>query len=209
MVKYVLHYLKANGRGESIRLAFVLAGVDFEEVNVEFSEWEKTRDRFPTRFVPVLEVDGKMLSQSKAILRYLAQEFGLYGKTNLEAAFIDQAIDMVEDIWAAANRIFDGLDVVLKAKAELFLREIIPSIYASLERLLALEVAGDFFVGNSITAADLFFFGAVDFVNVLSRGANSLEKFPKLDALRRRIAANPRIAARLATRPPEASFTEK
>ncbi|XP_022087459.1 hematopoietic prostaglandin D synthase-like [Acanthaster planci] len=208
MVKYVLHYFKANGRAESIRLAFKLAGVDCEEVNIEFSEWPKIKNRYPTREVPALEVNGQMLCQSKAILRYLAQEFGLYGKTNLEAAFIDQAIDMVEDIWAAANHTFGGADIILKDKAEPFLREIIPSIYASLERLLALEVAGDFFVGNSITAADLFFFTAIDFVDVMSKGANSLEKFPKLDALKRRIAANPKIAAWLDVRPPEATFKE-
>ncbi|XP_022087473.1 glutathione S-transferase 1-like [Acanthaster planci] len=110
MVKYVLHYFKAHGRGESIRLAFKLAGVDFEEVNFTFPEWPKLKDKFPTQQTPALEVDGKMLCQSKAILRYLAKEFGFDGKTNLECAFIDQVVDTVEDIWSAANSVFRGPD---------------------------------------------------------------------------------------------------
>ncbi|XP_022087495.1 probable glutathione S-transferase 6 [Acanthaster planci] len=131
MVKYVLHYFKGQVRGESIRLAFKLAEVDFEEKNFDFSEWPTFKPNYPTQQVPVLEVDGKMIGQSKAILRW-------------------------------------------------------PK--------------------NSITITDLFFFTAVDFVDVMSRGANSLEKFPKLGALKSRIAANPKIAAWLAVRPPDAGF---
>ncbi|XP_022087460.1 S-crystallin 4-like isoform X1 [Acanthaster planci] len=207
MVKYVLHYYKAQGRAESIRLAFKLAGVEFEEVNFTFSEWPEIKDKYPTQQTPALEVDGKMLCQSKTILRYLAKEFGFQGKTNLECAFINQAMDVVEDIWAEANIVFQGPKESRAERAAHFLKETVPLVYATLERSLTMEPAGNFFVGNSITAADLFFFTAVDFVNVLSKGANSLEKFPKLDALKRRIAANPKIAAWLAVRPPEISLS--
>ncbi|XP_022112172.1 S-crystallin SL11-like [Acanthaster planci] len=203
MVKYVLHYFKARGRAESIRLAFKLAEIDFEEVNFDFSEWPKYKANYPTQQVPVLEVDGRMFGQSKAILRYLAKEFGLYGKTNIETAFIDQAIDMVEDIWAPFNAIFTAPLGSKAEKVEKFLAETVPKVYQALERLLGLEVAGDFFVGKTITAADLFFFTAVDLVDHMSKGANSLENHPKLDALKGRIAANPKIAAWLAVRPPE------
>ena len=44
MVKYVLHFFRANARGESIRMAFKLAGVDFEEVTIEFSDWPEQKD---------------------------------------------------------------------------------------------------------------------------------------------------------------------
>ncbi|XP_038079039.1 hematopoietic prostaglandin D synthase-like [Patiria miniata] len=210
MVKYVLHYFKANVRAESIRLAFKLGGVDFEEVNFEMSEWPKLKPKYPTRQVPVLEVDGKMIGQTKAILRYLAKEFGLYGKTPLEAAYIDQAMDTVEDIWPEFENIFRVPFASQAAKAVTFLKDKVPPVYEALERLLDLEQAGDFFVGNSITAADIFFFGAVDVVNATAKawakGANSLEKYPKLTALMSRIAANPKIAAWLAVQPAEVSF---
>ncbi|XP_038061248.1 hematopoietic prostaglandin D synthase-like isoform X3 [Patiria miniata] len=206
MVKYVLHYFKAQGRAESIRLAFKLAGVDYDEKSFEFADWPKLKPTFPTQQTPSLEVDGKMICQSKAILRYLAREFGFYGKTSLDAAFIDQAIDAVEDIWTAGDIIFHGPAESRPEKIEKFLKDVVPPIYATLERLIGQKQAGDFFVGNSITAADLFFFTAVDMVNVLSKGANSVEKYPKLVALKSRIAANPKIAAWLAVRPPEATL---
>ncbi|XP_038061241.1 hematopoietic prostaglandin D synthase-like [Patiria miniata] len=206
MVKYVLHYFKVHGRGESIRLAFKLAGVDYEERNFEFADWPKFKPTFPTQQVPALEVDGQMICQSKAILRYLAREFGFYGKTSLDAAFIDQALDTIEDMWSELNVVFHGPPESRPERMERFLKDVVPPIYATLERLLAQEQAGEFFVGNSITAADLFFFTAVDMANHISKGANTLEKCPKLSALKERIAANPKIAAWLAVRPPEATF---
>ncbi|XP_038061249.1 hematopoietic prostaglandin D synthase-like [Patiria miniata] len=206
MVKYVLHYFKGHGRAESIRLAFKLAGVDYEEKNYEFADWPKLKPNYVTQQTPALEVDGTMICQSKAVLRYLAREFGFYGKTSLDAAFIDQAIDAVEDIWSELNPVFHGPRESMPQRIEKFLKDVVPPIYATLERLIGQKQAGDFFVGNSITAADLFFFTAVDMVNVLSKGANSLEKYPKLVALKSRIAANPKIAAWLAVRPPEATF---
>ncbi|XP_038061245.1 hematopoietic prostaglandin D synthase-like [Patiria miniata] len=207
MVKYVLHYFKGvNSRAESIRLAFKLAGVDYEEKNFERADWPKLKPNYVTQETPSLEVDGQMICQSKALLRYLAREFGFYGKTSLDAAFIDQALDTVEDIWSEANHVFHGPQESKPERLDKFLKEWVPSIYACLERLIGQNHAGDFFVGNSISIADLFFFTAVDFVDVVSKGANSLEKFPKLVALKSRIAANPKIAAWLAVRPPEATF---
>ncbi|XP_021339566.1 glutathione S-transferase-like [Mizuhopecten yessoensis] len=51
----------------------------------------------PTGQLPVLEVDGKQLSQSMAIARYVGREFGLAGKNNLEQCMVDQVIDTASD----------------------------------------------------------------------------------------------------------------
>ena len=52
----------------------------------------------PLGVMPVLEYDGEVLSQSKTIARFLAKEFGIAGKTNLEQAKADMIVDMVTDI---------------------------------------------------------------------------------------------------------------
>uniref|UniRef100_A0A914DNT2 glutathione transferase n=1 Tax=Acrobeloides nanus TaxID=290746 RepID=A0A914DNT2_9BILA len=49
--------------------------------------------------VPVLEVDGKTLSQSSAINRYLARKYGLAGKDDFEAAQIDAVADFHKDVY--------------------------------------------------------------------------------------------------------------
>ena len=48
--------------------------------------------------VPVLEVDGKVLSQSNAIARYIASEHGLTGNDAWDAAVCDQWIDALMDV---------------------------------------------------------------------------------------------------------------
>ena len=54
--------------------------------------------------LPVLEVDGAIISQSMAIARYLANEFGLAGDSNMVKAQIDEVVDVVNDIQAAMVR---------------------------------------------------------------------------------------------------------
>jgi glutathione S-transferase len=48
----------------------------------------------------MLEVDGKQLFQSGAILRYLANKFGLAGKNDLEKAKVDEVYDFFKDVYA-------------------------------------------------------------------------------------------------------------
>ena len=52
----------------------------------------------PINVVPVLEYDGEVISQSKTIARFLAKEFGIAGKTNVQQAKADMIVDCVTDI---------------------------------------------------------------------------------------------------------------
>ena len=47
--------------------------------------------------MPVLEVDGKTISQSMAIARFLARRYKLAGKTDLEEAEADAIVDFMSD----------------------------------------------------------------------------------------------------------------
>ena len=48
--------------------------------------------------LPELEFDGETLGQSHSIARFLAREFGLAGKTNVEAAKADGIVDAGIDL---------------------------------------------------------------------------------------------------------------
>ena len=52
--------------------------------------------------LPELEFDGETLGQSHSIARFLAKEFGLAGKTNVEAAKADGIVEAGKDIVEAA-----------------------------------------------------------------------------------------------------------
>ena len=51
----------------------------------------------PWGILPALEYDGKKLVQSISIARFVAREFGLAGKNNLEAAQADMLVDCMSD----------------------------------------------------------------------------------------------------------------
>jgi len=52
----------------------------------------------PMQQVPILEIDGKVYHQSKAISRFIAKKGNLYGSNELEAMEIDATVDSIEDI---------------------------------------------------------------------------------------------------------------
>ena len=52
----------------------------------------------PLGQIPILEFDGTTISQSLTIARFLAKEFGLAGKNNLEQAQAEMIIDAGNDL---------------------------------------------------------------------------------------------------------------
>lgn len=47
--------------------------------------------------MPLLEVDGKVVYQSGAIMRYLSRRFGLAGSNDWEALLIETVADTITD----------------------------------------------------------------------------------------------------------------
>jgi glutathione S-transferase len=52
----------------------------------------------PNGSVPVLEYNGETIIQSISIARFLAREFKLVGKNNIEAAKADAIVDACTDV---------------------------------------------------------------------------------------------------------------
>ncbi|XP_077093640.1 glutathione S-transferase 3-like [Siphateles boraxobius] len=87
--KVVLHYFNGRGKMESIRWLLAAAGVEFEEVFLTKREhYEKLLNDGALMFqqVPLVEIDGMQLVQSKPILNYIAGKYNLYGKDLKERA---------------------------------------------------------------------------------------------------------------------------
>ncbi|KAM9476762.1 glutathione S-transferase A4-like [Clarias gariepinus] len=90
--KVVLHYFNGRGKMESIRWLLAVAGVEFEEVHLTTNEqYQKLVDDGVLTFhqVPLVEIDGMKLIQTKAILNYIAGKYNLYGKDIKERVMID------------------------------------------------------------------------------------------------------------------------
>uniref|UniRef100_H2ZLT1 glutathione transferase n=1 Tax=Ciona savignyi TaxID=51511 RepID=H2ZLT1_CIOSA len=193
MPSYKLYYFPLKGRAEVIRLLFAQAGVELEDIRINFEEWPARKHEMPFGQMPVLEVDGKKICQSAAIGRYVAREFNLGGKDSFSAAKSDEFSDAVMDImmklpWTEKD---EEKKKVLMATA---LNETIPPMLATLEGLLE----GDFYAGE-FTVGDIVLASSAD--HLLSLKPDILDPTPKLKALKERVFAMPNIAKYLATRP--------
>lgn len=91
-----LHYFDGRGRAECIRWALAAAGVSVEEpLYTTHAQWNEIKNAgmLPLNQFPLLEVDGKRLTQSQACVRYIARAAGLYGENDDHAYKIDLIID--------------------------------------------------------------------------------------------------------------------
>ncbi|NWX93906.1 GSTA1 transferase, partial [Nothoprocta pentlandii] len=78
-----LHYINGRGRMETIRWLLAAAGVEFEEVYVETrDDLLRLQNSGVLMFqqVPMVEMDGMKLVQSRAICNYISAKHNLYGK---------------------------------------------------------------------------------------------------------------------------------
>lgn len=87
--KPLFHYDEARGRMESVRWLLAAAGVEYEEKFIHTNEdLEKLRSDGVLMFqqVPMMEVDGMKLVQTRAIMNYFSSKYNLYGKDMKERA---------------------------------------------------------------------------------------------------------------------------
>jgi glutathione S-transferase len=70
--KIKLSYFDIEGAAEPIRLALVLAGIDFEDDRIKFPEWAALKPTTPYGQLPLMTIDdGPVRTQSGAMLRYV------------------------------------------------------------------------------------------------------------------------------------------
>ncbi len=92
MVQYKLLYFNGRGLAELSRYILAIAGQEYEDARFEFSEWAAIKPTTPFGQVPLLEIKEENsvthISQSNAIARFLANKFGLAGKTDIEKVYL-------------------------------------------------------------------------------------------------------------------------
>ncbi|XP_031291372.1 glutathione S-transferase A4 [Camelus dromedarius] len=178
---------------ESIHWLLAAAGVEFEEEFLETREqYEKLQKDGHLLFgqVPLVEIDGMVLTQTRAILSYLAAKYNLRGKDLKEAVRIDMYADGTLDLMMMiAQAVFkppeekeeDLALVVQKAKTRYF---------PVFEKILK-DHGEDFLVGNTFSWADIQLLEAILMVEELN--ASVLSDFPLLKAFKTRISNMPTI----------------
>ncbi len=199
MTQFKLTYFDIDGgRGEPIRLALHIGGIEFEDVRLTFSEFSEARQSFRFHALPVLEIDGRPVTQSTSLARFVGKKVGLYPTDDLQALYCDEAMDACEDLSHAIGNTFGLKDDELKQAREELVQGPLATYIKGLDGLLA-RGGGQFFADGCMTVADLKVFvqtralakGVLDHVPTdIVEGLA-----PSLAAHRDRITNDPRITA--------------
>jgi len=201
MSTYKLTYFNGRGRAEVSRLIFAAAGQEFEDNRVERSDWPSLKAQTPLGQMPVLEYDGVKLPQSMAVARFLAKQFHLAGKDNLEQAKVDAVVDTISDLFAKFVTARTEKDETKKQElTKSLVTEEFPKHFQNLEVLGKLYGdGGAFFVGKKLTWADLLFYTVGE--ALLAVDENCLNNHTWLKKNRAEVEKQPKIAEYLKSRP--------
>lgn len=203
MPTIALTYFDSPGRAEPIRVALRISGLPFEDRRLKFPDFmaAKAGGSLPLGQVPVLEVDGVRITQTGAILRYVARigDSSLYPSDPWAALLVDSAIDTMND--TLSHLLLPSLferdpQKKLAMRAELAAGPL-PPVLRYVEGLVE-RSGGPFVAGAAMSIADLVV--AVQVQQIRSGGLDGLntahlEPFPRLLALADAYLAEPRIAA--------------
>lgn len=204
MTNYKLTYFDFDGgRGEPVRIAFHHGGIEFEDDRISFEEFMKTRESARFNSVPTMEIDGKTLTQTNAMLRYVGKKVGLYPEDEMQAFFCDEPMEAVEDMLHRIVATFGLEGEELRKAREELAAGWLKTFIKGLDELLA-RGGGEYFADNRLTVADLKVF-----VQMRSLANGTLDHVPTdfveqiapaLAAHRDRVAADPIITAYYAAR---------
>uniref|UniRef100_A0A8V0XH39 glutathione transferase n=1 Tax=Gallus gallus TaxID=9031 RepID=A0A8V0XH39_CHICK len=191
--KPVLHYANTRGRMESVRWLLAAAGVEFEEKFLEKKEdLQKLKSDGSLLFqqVPMVEIDGMKMVQTRAILNYIAGKYNLYGKDLKERALIDMYVEGLADLYELIM-----MNVVQPAdKKEEHLANALDKAanryFPVFEKVLK-DHGHDFLVGNKLSRADVHLLETILVVEEFKPDA--LAKFPLLQSFKARMSNMPNI----------------
>lgn len=143
-----------GGRAEPIRLALHLGGIAFEDARFAPADFAEIRKTTPLNQVPVLHIDGRVVTQSDAIARYVGKLAGLYPADALQALLCDEVLGALEDVNVKIGATFGLQGEALKTARDALATDTLPRYLRWLERQLDAH-GGAYFADNRLTIADL------------------------------------------------------
>ena len=196
MARYRLYCVGGSGNSFKVALFLNIAGLDWEPVGVDFAGGQ-TRDpgwRAATNAmgeVPVLEVDGKRMSQSGAILTWLAETHGVFGPANDEEKFETLCWLLFDNHKFtgnfAAHRALHSKALDAPPAAHAYMRARTESALSIVDKHLAER---RFMLGDRPTIVDFSLVGYL-YYPTEETGFDLAAAYPAIDAWRGRVAALP------------------
>lgn len=185
-----------SGNGFKCRLVLKQLGIPYRLVQKDIKKGETRSNEFlaknPNGRIPLLEIaPNTFLSESHAIISYLAEGSKLVPADRLERARMWQWLSFEQyNLEPNIGTVRFWLHSLGKTAAELGekLTEKVDKGYQALGVLEAGLEGRDFLVGNQYSLADI---GLYAYTHVAEEGGFSLERYPRIRAWLKRVAAQP------------------
>ncbi|NXD53999.1 GSTA1 transferase, partial [Corvus moneduloides] len=188
-----LHYFNGRGRMEPIRWLLAAAGVEFEESYLEKrDDLTKLQQDGYLLFqqLPMVEIDGMKLVQTRAIANYIATKYNLYGKDLKERALIDMYVEGMFDLnELLMYYVFQPADK--KEQHFTNMMDKATNRYFPVFEKVLKEHGKDFLVGNQLSRADVQLLEIILMAEEFK--PDILAKFPLLQSFKATISNIPTI----------------
>ncbi|XP_029305595.1 glutathione S-transferase 3-like [Cottoperca gobio] len=188
--KVVLHYFNGRGKMESIRWLLAVAEVEFDEVHLE------TRQQYETLLsdgallfqqVPMVEMDGMKLVQTKAILNYIAAKYNLNGKDLKDRVMIQTLSEGATDLMEMIMMLPFSSDT--KTKLDNIESKSKSRYLPVFEKALSGPI---YLVGGKLSSADVLLFECT--LMLEEKFAGILAEFPNVKSFQGRMTRIPAIS---------------
>jgi len=195
MVQYRLTYFDLRGRGECIRVLFHAAGQKFEDNRVTFEQWPALKPKSPFGHLPYLEVDGKPLAETPAILRYLGRKLGFVPKDDFEEAQLEALFSTQRDFEFECKEFFAVISGFKQGDKEKLYAEVFKP---AVERLFPILIAQLKKSGSGFLSKDgptwFDFYLAENTYQMRSKASELLKQYPEIDAHLTKVHSLPKVA---------------
>jgi len=189
-----LHYFKGRGRAETTRWMLAVNRIEFENVAIESPQALaalRATGKLPFDQMPLLEIDDQCLSQSSAMIRYLARRGDLYGTTGDDALWCDMIAATTDDFCETAKQAaFQADPDQMRAGLQARFDKFGPRFEARLN-----STGTGYCAGDQLSFADVVLAEAL--TEYLERIPHLLENSPLLAKLQKRVTEHDGIAAYL------------
>jgi len=204
MPNYKLTYFDARGLAEPSRWIFAYAGVPYEDVRIPMGGLTpelKKEMGLDWGQLPTLEIDGAKFAQSRAIARYLAKKYNLFGKDEIEEFRCNEIIDAVGDYTNLWLPMFREPDETKKAAAKKDVVEVQTPIHFERFNKVLQRNGTKWSVGNQFTVADIYIAHFLSHFETAFNVDLQLKYYPALNAVVQNVHELPAIKEWIAKRP--------
>eukprot|EP01095_Lingulamoeba_sp_RSL-Kostka_P007101 TRINITY_DN2240_c0_g1_i2.p1 TRINITY_DN2240_c0_g1~~TRINITY_DN2240_c0_g1_i2.p1 ORF type:complete len:220 (+),score=71.60 TRINITY_DN2240_c0_g1_i2:344-1003(+) len=194
-----LTYVNGRGRAEIIRLLLVAANIEYENCYLESKQdLEDVRNSGKSFYgqVPMLEIDGRCITQTNAMVYYIARNYNLYGETEDDKVKIDMLYDGFSDTIKFIYYPFKN------GKEEFKQNQLLPMIkryFPVFSNCISENNNNEddseilYFVGNSLSIADLYGYHHIDWAIGIFGQEYIESNYPKLMEFYNKLTNHPNV----------------